>query len=64
MLAEGIVSLQFGNERGRNNIISTIVNHSHMVMEITDVVFEGLSGLHFDGEEVVVVFLNSYHETH
>ena len=54
---EGMVGLQFGNECLRNNIVATIINHSHLVMNITNVAFDGLSWLHFDGEEVVAVLL-------
>ena len=34
-----------------------IVNHGQLVLKITYVAFEGLSWFHFDGEEMVVVFL-------
>ena len=52
-----MVGLQSDNECGHSNIIATIINHSHLVLKITDVAFEGLSWLHLDGEEVVVALL-------
>jgi len=57
MLVEGMVGLKFGNECGRNNFVATVVNHGQLVLKITYVAFEGLSWFHFDGEEVVAVFL-------
>jgi len=56
MLIDGMVGLQSDNKRDRN-IVATIINHSHLVMNITNVAFDGLSWLHFDGEEVVAVLL-------
>jgi len=53
MLVERIVGLQSGNERDCNNIIATVINHGHLVLEISDVEFEGLSWRRLDGEEVV-----------
>jgi len=57
MLVEKMVGLLSGNERGRSIIVTTIMNHGHLVLEITYVAFEYLSWLHLDGEEVVVVLL-------
>jgi len=36
---------------------SLLINQCHLALKITDVALEGLSLLHFDGEEVVVVLL-------
>ena len=49
----GVVNLQSGNECDCSNIV-TVINHGHLVLKITDIVFEGYSCLHIDGEVVVV----------
>ena len=41
-------------ERSRN-IVTTVINHNHLVLKITNVLFKGLTWLHLDGEEVFVV---------
>ena len=43
------------NERGYSNIVATVINHGHLALKIIDVALEGLSWLHLDCEEVVVV---------
>jgi len=57
MLVDEMVGLQSGNERDYSNIIATVINHSHLVLKITDVAFEGFSWLHLDGEKMIVVLL-------
>ena len=47
--------MQSDNKHGRNNVIATVINHGHLVLKTTDVAFKGLSWLHLDGEEVVVL---------
>ena len=49
--------MQSGNERILNKIISTVINHDHLILKKTDVAFEGLCWLHLDGEKVVDVLL-------
>ena len=43
-------------ERNDNHVI-IIILQGHLSLEITDVMFEALSGLHFDCEEVIAVLL-------
>ena len=57
MLIEGVVGLQSSGERGRNDIITIVINQRHLALEITDIALQGLSLLHLDSEEVVVVLL-------
>jgi len=64
VLVEGMVGLQSSNECGCSDIITTVINQYHLALEITDVALEGLSLLHLDGEEVVVIILNSCRETY
>ena len=52
-----MIGLQSGNECGHSNIVATVINHSYLALEITDVALEGLPWLHLDAEEVVIVLL-------
>jgi len=54
MLVERVVSLHLGNERSCSNIVPTVINHGHLVLEVTVVAFEGFSWLHLHGEKMVV----------
>ena len=56
MFTEGTIGMQSDNKHGRNNVIATVINHGHLVLETTDVAFKGLSWLHL-GEEVVAILL-------
>ena len=64
MFIEDVVGLQSGNECSCNNIVATIINHSHPILKITDIAFECLSWLHFDGRRWLLFFLDSYHEAY
>ena len=57
VLVEGMVGLQSSNECGCSDIITTVINQYHLALKITDVPLKGLSLLHLDGEEVVVIIL-------
>ena len=57
IFVKGVIGLQPNNECGCSNIIATVINHSHMVLEITDIAFDGIFWLHLDGEEVVATLL-------
>ena len=39
------------------DVITIVINQCHLAMEITDVSLQGLSLLHLDGKEVVVVLV-------
>ena len=43
VLVQRVIGLQSSNERDRSNIIVTVINHGHLVMEITNIALEGLS---------------------
>ena len=57
MPIEGTVGLQSSSKCGYSDVITTVINQRHLGMEIADVTLQGLSLLHLDGEEVVVVLL-------
>ena len=40
-----------------NNHVIIIILQGHLSLEITNIMFEALSGLHFDCEEVIAVLL-------
>ena len=54
---EGVGDLQPTDERIDNRIIITVIHHDHFVLNITNVMFEALSFLHLDHEEVIDVLL-------
>ena len=58
MLVKEVINLQPDNEHGCNNIVATVINHDHLILKITDVVLEGLTWLHLDCDEVIVVPLD------
>ena len=50
--------LQPTDEHSGSHIIIAFIHHDHLTLEITDVMFESLSRLYLDHEEVIVVILN------
>ena len=55
----GVRDLQPTNKRSGNHVIVAIIHQGHMVLKITDVMFEALSGLHLHHGEVIVLKLLS-----
>ena len=49
--------LQPAGERNSNHIIIAVIHQGHLALEIIDVVFETLPGIHLDREEVIDIFL-------
>ena len=57
MFVEGVGDLHPTYERNDNYVIIAVIHQSHLALKITDILFEALPSLHFDGEEVAVVLL-------
>jgi len=49
--------LQPIDERSDSHVVLVVKHQSHLAPKITDIVFEALSDLHLDCEEVVAVLL-------
>jgi len=49
--------LQPAGERNSNHIIIAVIHQGHLALEIIDIMFEVLSGLHLNRDEVIVVLL-------
>ena len=49
--------LQPTDERSNSHVIIAVIHLSHLALKITDIMFEALSGLHLDHEEVINVLL-------
>jgi len=57
MFVKGVGDLQPTDECSDNHIIIVVIHQGHLALKITDVMFEALSRLHLDREEVIVVLL-------
>jgi len=49
--------LQLTDEHNDSHIIIEVIHQGHLTLKITDEIFEALSGLHLDYEEVIVILL-------
>ena len=56
MFVERVRDLQYTDECN-NHLIIAVIHQHHLALEITDVMFEVLSGLHLDREEVIPILL-------
>jgi len=57
VFVKGVRDLQPPDGRNTNHIVVVVIHQGHIALEITDMVFEALYGLHLDREKVVVVLL-------
>ena len=57
MLIEGVGDLQLTDEHGGSHIDIAVMHQCYLALKITNIVFEAISGLHLDCEEVVVILL-------
>ena len=55
MFVEGVGDLHPTDERDDNHFAITVIHHSHLALEIMNILFEAHLRLHLDGEEVIVV---------
>jgi len=56
--------MQSIDERSGNHVIIAVIHQGHLALKITDVIFEALSGLHLDREEVILFFLSFHREAY
>ena len=49
--------MQPTNERTSSHVVITVIHQGHLTLEITDEIFEALSGIYLDREEVIVILL-------
>ena len=49
--------LQPTDECSGSHIVIAVIHQGHLAFEITDVMFEVLSGLHLDRKEMIIVLL-------
>jgi len=64
VFVKGVGDLQPTYERSGNHVIIAVTNQGHFALEITDVMFEALSGLYLDRKNVIDVFLSSCQEAY
>ena len=57
VLVEGVSDLQPTDECRSSHAIIVVIHQGYLPLEITDIVFKALSGLHLDRKEVIIVLL-------
>ena len=57
VFVERVRDLQPTDEYSGSHIIIAIIYQSHLALEITNLMFEALSGRHLDKEEVITILL-------
>ena len=57
VFVEGVRDLQTTDECNGSYVVIVIIHQIHWALKIIDLIFEALSGLHLDREEVIVVLL-------
>ena len=55
VFVERVGDLQSSDECCSSHVVIVVIHKGHLALEITDIVLEALSGLHFDCEEMIVV---------
>jgi len=57
VFVEEVGDLQPTNERDGSHVVFAVIYQGHLALEITDIMFETISELHLNREEVIVVLL-------
>ena len=57
VFVEGVGDLQPTDEHSGSHIIIAVIHQDQLMLEITDIMFEALSGLHLHRKEVIIVLL-------
>jgi len=57
VFVKGMRDLQPTDEHNGSHIVIEVIHQGNFDFEITDKIFEALSGCHLDGEEVIVILL-------
>ena len=57
VLVKRVGDLQPTDKCGGSHVIVAVIHQAHLVLKVTDVMFEALSGFHLDREEVIAFLL-------